>query len=633
MKIWGGIECTINRVGDKYLDQLEYSGHYNRKEDLDLLAGLGIKKLRYPVLWEKHQPESGQEIDWTATSGRLLRLLELNVEPIVGLVHHGSGPAYVSIADESFVSGLADYAGRVASKFPWIKHYTPVNEPLTTARFCGLYGIWHPHGLTANTFLRILINECKATVLAMQAIRKINPEAMLVQTEDMGRTHSSRTLRYQADFENHRRWLSLDLLCAKVDENHALHNYLIENGITGEDLEFFLNNPCPPDIIGINHYLTSERYIDEKLAIYPEHTHGGNGKHRYADVEAVRVGCKKVYGPYRILKEVWNRYKLPIAVTEVHLHCTREEQMRWFNRVLLDARRLEKEQADIRAVTAWALLGSFGWNCLLRQECGDYEAGVFDVSSGTPRPTAMSALIREASAGILPTHPLLKQKGWWERDNRILYHKTIPLRPPKSTSEGPVLLVIAKPGVMGSTFARLCELRNIPYMLINREELQLTGKLSAKDLCPLQEIWAVVDAIETQHSDWSVTSSEPNLNLIRKSRALAASAKAFNIKMVTFSQDPLSEHHVILQNPETLMIRTSIFSIPEYDHPRKTPSFKRVQRVSFTSTDLRELINNTLDLLLDNEKGIWHLVNSKQYYQPVRTGTAENIRVYTSLKS
>ncbi|WP_407430387.1 family 1 glycosylhydrolase [Arcticibacter sp.] len=629
MEIWGGIECTINRVGDRYMDQLEYSGHYDRLSDLDLLAGLGIKKLRYPVLWEKHQPENGQEIDWTSTSQRLSRLLELHVEPIVGLVHHGSGPAYVSIADESFVNGLADYAGKVATEFPWINYYTPVNEPLTTARFCGLYGIWHPHGSSSETFLRILINECKATVLAMQSIRKINPGAMLVQTEDMGRTHSTPALRYQADFENHRRWLSLDLLCGKVGLNHPLYKYLVQNGISEADLEFFLENPCPPDIIGINHYLTSERYIDERLGIYPPHTHGGNGKHQYADVEVVRVGCRKAYGPYRILKEVWNRYKLPIAVTEVHLHCTREEQMRWFNRVLQDARRLGKEQADVRAVTAWALLGSFGWNCLLREECGDYEAGVFDVSSGSPRPTAMSSLILSASVmDVKPRHPLLKQKGWWERDIRILYHKTIPLRSAISKSVGPVLLIVAKSGVMGGTFARLCELRNIPYKLVSREELHLTGGSSPKDLFPETKIWAIVDAIDSQTYSRRYTSSGPDLNIARKSGALAAFAKRHNMKMATFSADLLTEHYVMLQNPDTLMIRTGLFSTSDFNHSQKPLSSKRIQRVSFTSTDVRELVNNTLDLLLDNERGIWHLVNAKQHDLSSPAGADTNIRVY-----
>ena len=52
-EIWGGIECTINRVKDRFFDQLNYSQHYKRESDIELIADLGIKKIRYPVLWEK----------------------------------------------------------------------------------------------------------------------------------------------------------------------------------------------------------------------------------------------------------------------------------------------------------------------------------------------------------------------------------------------------------------------------------------------------------------------------------------------------------------------------------------------------------------------------------------------------
>ena len=41
LELWAGIECTRNRVGDRYLDQLELSGHDRRIEDLDLFAELG----------------------------------------------------------------------------------------------------------------------------------------------------------------------------------------------------------------------------------------------------------------------------------------------------------------------------------------------------------------------------------------------------------------------------------------------------------------------------------------------------------------------------------------------------------------------------------------------------------------
>ena len=42
---------------------------------------------------------------------------------------------------------------------------------------------------------------------------------------------------------------------------------------------WFQENPCPPDILGINYYVTSERYIDEDVQQYPAASHGGNGRH------------------------------------------------------------------------------------------------------------------------------------------------------------------------------------------------------------------------------------------------------------------------------------------------------------------------------------------------------------------
>ena len=35
IELWGGIECTINRVGDTYFDQVKATGHEARPADLD----------------------------------------------------------------------------------------------------------------------------------------------------------------------------------------------------------------------------------------------------------------------------------------------------------------------------------------------------------------------------------------------------------------------------------------------------------------------------------------------------------------------------------------------------------------------------------------------------------------------
>ena len=63
--LWGGIECTINRVGEQFFDQLERCGHYSRSGDLAAIAALGIKTLRYPALWERMAPHGLRGIDWT----------------------------------------------------------------------------------------------------------------------------------------------------------------------------------------------------------------------------------------------------------------------------------------------------------------------------------------------------------------------------------------------------------------------------------------------------------------------------------------------------------------------------------------------------------------------------------------
>lgn len=49
--LWGGVECTFNRVHDQYFNQLESNGHALRLSDLDRFKGLGIQAIRYPVLW------------------------------------------------------------------------------------------------------------------------------------------------------------------------------------------------------------------------------------------------------------------------------------------------------------------------------------------------------------------------------------------------------------------------------------------------------------------------------------------------------------------------------------------------------------------------------------------------------
>lgn len=417
-EIWGGIECTINRIENTYRDQLHYCGHYTRAGDIERIAGLGIGALRYPVLWERHQPVKDQVIDWTWTEQQLQSICKSNITPIVGLIHHGSGPAHTNLFSNCFATGLAEYAEQVARRFPWLEYFTPVNEPLTTARFSGMYGYWYPHFTDAYSFVIMLLNQVKAVVLAMQAIRRINPAAKLVQTEDLAKIHGTNLLSYQADFENERRWLTYDLLCGKVTREHPLWDYLLYLGVKESQLYFFSEHTCVPDIMGLNYYVTSERYLDEELEAYPAHMHGGNGIHAYADVEAVRV--KKITGIKKLLHEAWHRFHLPLAITEAHLSCDEVEQGRWFREIWDGCCMAKEEGIEVKAVTAWSLLGAYDWSSLLTKNQLVYECGVFDISSAFLRPTITANLIASLAKTGYCDDPLLLQKGWWHHNSRLI---------------------------------------------------------------------------------------------------------------------------------------------------------------------------------------------------------------------
>lgn len=417
LMLWGGIECTVNRVGDHYQDQVVRSGHHDRLDDLDCLTELGLRTLRYPVLWERTAPNHPNDLDWRWPDERLNRLRALGIRPVVGLVHHGCGPHYATFDTPAFEQELPRYARRVAERYPWVLAYTPVNEPLTTARFAGLYGLWYPHCRSDKQFVTILLRQVRATVRAMGEIRAVQPNARLVQTDDLGYVHSTPGIRHQADFENARRWLTWDLLCGRVTPHHDLWDYLRGAGATEHELWYHVENPCPPSIVGVNHYVTSERYLDDNVNAYHSSTHSTNGRQRYVDTEVVRAAPEQRLGLGNLLMQAGQRYGLPLVVTEAHLGCTVDEQMRWLGEVWQQAEAAKRAGADVRAVTAWALLGLYDWHCLLTRRENRHEPGAFDVQSGRPVPTQLANMIRQIAAGQPVPTLVPPGRGWWQTDS------------------------------------------------------------------------------------------------------------------------------------------------------------------------------------------------------------------------
>ena len=656
LEVWGGVECTVNRVRDQFFSQLDRNGHATRANDLDLIASLGVRALRYPVLWERTAPAGPVSADWSWPDARLSRLRELTIAPIVGLVHHGSGPVHTSLVDPRFAEGLSRYARAVAERYPWLEWYTPVNEPLTTARFSALYGVWYPHAREPRAFKDALLNQCRATVLSMREIRRVNPAARLVQTEDLGKTYSTPLLAYQAQFQNEMRWFAWDLLCGRVGRGHPLWSWLTRHcGATESELMWFAENPCPPDLIGVNHYITSERYLDENIENYPQAYRGGNGRHRYADIETVRCLAHPTGGLQPLLREAWERYGIPIAITEAHIDSTREDQLRWLMSIWRAAEAARDAGADVRAVTFWALFGSFDWNCLVQACRGYYEPGAFDVRSGrAPRATAVAGLMRELAAARTPRHPLFSTHGWWVRHENRQYCPPVttkftaePLPGPAPDSDTSPVLICGGTGTLGNAFARLCKERGLNHHLLCRSDLDIADASSIERVMDRYKPWALINAAGYVRVD------DAERDVVRCFREnthgpalLAASCARHGVRLVTFSTDlvfdgkqqepyvesdsvaPLSvygrskaeaEGRVLDAYPGALVVRTSAFFGPwdQYNYItvllrelREGRAFHAACDMTVSPTYVPDLVHACLDLLIDEEDGIWHLANS-----------------------
>jgi dTDP-4-dehydrorhamnose reductase len=642
LELWAGIEGTVNRVGHRLYDQMRRSGHLGRlRQDLDLIAATGVRVLRYPCAWERIQAEGPGVFDWRETDAALSKMKELGLSPVVGLLHHGSGPRWTSLLDPRFPRAFARFARVFAERYPWVRDYTPINEPLTTARFVGLYGHWYPHGRDPRMFTRALVHEIQATRLALDELRAVNPSARLIQTEDRAVITSTPSIGHQAVYENHRSWLTFDLLLGRVDRDHPLAASLRAWGMTDEERDWLAGAPCRPDLIGINYYVTSDRFLDERLALHPSELHGGNGVDRYADVPTQRVGPP--HGHQAHLEDAWGRYGIPLAITEVQLDAGREEQLRWLHEAWCGAQRARALGVDVRAVTVWALFGSWDWNSLCTLDSGHYEVGAWDVRAPTPRPTAIVSAMRSLAATGSFDHPVLATPGRWRRAHQLPGQP----RPPFiRTVERPVL-VLGAGGTLGRALLQAAGHRGLSCRGFTRAELDIADPAAVAGAMDAAAPWAVINAAGYVRVD----DAERDVQTCRRANVtgaavLAEACAARGLPFVTFSSDlvfdgrrdspyvesdapvPLgvygaskaeAEELVLARWRHALIVRTSAFFDPssEDDFLARTlrelgagRSVRAPGGVFVSPTYVPALVDAVFDLLVDNEAGLVHLACS-----------------------
>ena len=268
---------------------------------------------------------------------------------------------------------------------------------------------------------------------------------------------------------------------------------------------------------------------------------------------------------------------------------------------------------------------------------GHYESGAFDVLRNNLRPTALSKLIRSTAGNIEYKHPLLYQKGWWNKTNvkdAALFKKQTPL------------LIIGKNGTLGNAFARICIQRSIPYVMLSREDVNICNELSINNAIEKHKPWAIINATGFVRVDDAETDSGECFRVNAEGPGyLGKTCFEKGIRFMTFSSDlvfdgckispyleedkvrslnvygaskAMGEKLVQEANPESMIIRTSGFFGPwdQYNFVhnvlnslKKNTTFLAADDIVTSPTYVPDLVNSALDLFIDEEAGLWHITN------------------------
>jgi beta-glucosidase/6-phospho-beta-glucosidase/beta-galactosidase len=378
--LWAtGIEDTFvpqTRPGHRALDEYQLMGHYDHwREDLALVRDLGLKVVRWGVPWYRVEPFQRGEFDWRWTDQVLSYLVEeLGVTPIVDLMHYGC-PFWLrrEFASEEYPAAVAEYAGAFALRYAGLVHwYTPLNEPIVTALYCGQRGLWPPYLRGEPGYVAVLLQVVDGIIATSAALKAADPDSVLVHVEASGLSRTAREdLHAVAREEQSRTLLTYDLLTGRVTPDHPLFPWLVRSGASPDRLAAIAERPVPFDLMGLNFYpqwSTTQLYIDRR------------GRLAYQPVEQDGAGFTG------LIQEYWTRFGLPIMVTETSARGDEAIRARWLEASVAAIRVLRERGVPVLGYTWFPLFTMVDWRYRFgRGPVEEYrlELGLYTLNGGS----------------------------------------------------------------------------------------------------------------------------------------------------------------------------------------------------------------------------------------------------------
>jgi beta-glucosidase/6-phospho-beta-glucosidase/beta-galactosidase len=416
--LWaGGVENTFvpqTRPGHRSLDEYELMGHYEHwREDLALGRELGLKAMRWGIPWYRVEPEPGR-FDWRWIDEVIPYIVEeLKITPIIDLMHYGT-PFWLSreFANREYPKFVARYAAEFANRYKGlIRFYTPLNEPIINSLMCGMRGLWAPYLKGDRGYLKIMMQLARGIVRTVNVIKEIDPNSVMVHVEATGLTRAVREdLNAIALEETRRGFICYDLITGRMTPDHPLFSWFVRSGITSDNLKELAANKIELDVLGLNFYpqwSTKQIYQD------------GRGRIIFRDIEPEGNGF------IELIESYYERYEVPIMITETSAVGPDEIRSRWFDASTSMVKELRGRGVPVIGYTWFPLFTMIDWRYRFSNEPLEnfyLELGVYKLNRNaeagnrwieTPLVAEMKAAIQNSAESIgslnvekisIPTH-------------------------------------------------------------------------------------------------------------------------------------------------------------------------------------------------------------------------------------
>jgi hypothetical protein len=341
-----GIEDTFiahEYAGRRKLDEYELTQHYQFWEtDLGLAAEAGADSIRWGIPWYRVEPGPGQ-FRWEWVDRVVDRMTDLGLTCIVDLMHYGT-PLWLenTFLHPDYPKRVAEYAAAAAVRYGDRLHvWTPLNEPVINAIYCGERGTWPPHLTGQSGFVAVLMQLADGMVRTQRAIEAEQPDASFVHVDAGFRWENAPASGPSLEVLLERRFLALDLVAGRVDDRHPLLGWLLDHGADENRLAWLRDHAIIPDVVGVNYYpaFTTSRFDGD----------------RELPVEAGTTGLEELVRLYS------DRYRLPLMVTETSRGGPVDERLAWLDESLATVGRLRREGVPVRGYTWFPFTALVDW--------------------------------------------------------------------------------------------------------------------------------------------------------------------------------------------------------------------------------------------------------------------------------